>query len=134
MNTVRNNIFAFSTDGILRVSRAEMHTSILFEKNIVVSNGSPMYAMSYNGFFNQTIASGRNLYFDYARETLMLDQEGIQNDFETFTKRENMDLDSIVSDPLFKDPKNGDFTLDPNSPAFSLGFVPIDLSDAGVRK
>ena len=134
MNTVRNNIFAFSKEGLLRVSRAEMHTSILFEKNIVVSDGVPMYAMSHNGFFNQTIASGRNLFFDYGRETLMLDQEGIQNDFETFTKRENMDLDSLVSDPLFKDPKNGDFTLDPNSPAFSLGFVPFDLSDAGVRK
>jgi hypothetical protein len=37
------------------------------------------------------------------------------------------------ADPLFVDPRNGDFSLKPQSPAFQLGFRPIDLKQVGVR-
>ena len=48
--------------------------------------------------------------------------------------RQEMGLDkhSLEADPLFKDPLNGDFTLDENSPAFKLGFEPIDVSKVGL--
>lgn len=41
---------------------------------------------------------------------------------------------SIAADPMFKDPTNGDFSLDPASPALKLGFVPIDQSTIGLLK
>ena len=41
---------------------------------------------------------------------------------------EGMDRHSIVADPLFVDPENDDYRLQPNSPAFKLGFksIPVD--------
>ena len=38
---------------------------------------------------------------------------------------------SSVADPLFAAPRENDFRLQPNSPAFKLGFQPIDLSHVG---
>ncbi len=45
-----------------------------------------------------------------------------------------MDINSYYADPRFKDPENGDFNLDPDSPAFQVGFEPIDVSDVGPRE
>ena len=41
------------------------------------------------------------------------------------------DRNSIVADPLFVDPENGDYRLRPNSPAFKLGFKPIPVEKIG---
>ena len=46
---------------------------------------------------------------------------------------EGNDKNSIVADPLFVDPENGDFRLKPGSPALKMGFVPIDMSKIGLR-
>ena len=43
------------------------------------------------------------------------------------------DVNSIVADPLFANPENGDFSLKSESPAFDLGFKQIDLSVVGPR-
>ena len=44
------------------------------------------------------------------------------------------DRHSIVADPRFRDLAGRDFALAPDSPAWSLGFRPIDLSDVGPRE
>jgi hypothetical protein len=44
-----------------------------------------------------------------------------------------LDLHSVVADPLFVDPANGDFRLQPGSPALALGIRSIDLCDVGPR-
>ena len=44
------------------------------------------------------------------------------------------DLKSILGDPKFKDLKKFDFRLKKSSPAFKLGFKPVDMSDVGPRK
>ena len=43
------------------------------------------------------------------------------------------DRHSIVADPKCRDLANFDFTLADDSPAFDLGFRPIDMSDVGPR-
>ena len=47
-------------------------------------------------------------------------------------RADGIDEHSLAVDPMFKDPANGDFRLQPNSPALKLGFVPIDLSKIGL--
>jgi hypothetical protein len=42
-------------------------------------------------------------------------------------------MDSSIGDPLFNDPQNDDYRLKGQSPAFKLGFVPIDLGKIGPR-
>jgi hypothetical protein len=47
---------------------------------------------------------------------------------------DGVDANSLSVDPLFVDPEHGDFRLKPNSPALKLGFIPIDVSQVGLRK
>jgi hypothetical protein len=47
--------------------------------------------------------------------------------------KRGFEKNSIVADPMFKDPANNDYTLLPESPAFKLGFKQIDLSTVGLR-
>ncbi len=44
------------------------------------------------------------------------------------------DKHSVYADPLFADPAKDDYALRPDSPAFKLGFVPIDVSKIGPVK
>jgi hypothetical protein len=69
-----------------------------------------------------------NLYYDASGKP----PKFLALDFEQW-KAKGLDVHSIVADPLFVDPKKGDFQLDPRSPAFKLGFRPIDLSRVGIR-
>jgi len=43
------------------------------------------------------------------------------------------DRHSLIADPRFVDPADGNFSLKPGSPAFKIGFKPIDTSDVGPR-
>ena len=47
---------------------------------------------------------------------------------------DGVDKNSLAIDPLFVDPANGDFRLQPNSPALKLGIKPLDLSNVGLVK
>ena len=53
--------------------------------------------------------------------------------FETAIQAQGLDANSLIADPLFIDPANDDYTLNPESPAFDLGFKPIDTSQIGPR-
>jgi len=48
-------------------------------------------------------------------------------------RKRGFDEHGVTADPLFRDPAKDDYTLKPGSPALSLGFKPIDLSDIGPR-
>jgi len=42
-----------------------------------------------------------------------------------------MDRHSVIADPLFVDAENGDYRLQPDSPALKLGFKPIPVDKIG---
>ena len=53
------------------------------------------------------------------------------NNFAAWRKA-GYDTNGLVADPLFFDPAKRDFRLKPESPAIAAGFVPIDISRAGL--
>ena len=54
---------------------------------------------------------------------------------DTFTtwRERGFDRKSITADPLFVDFERDNFTLKDKSPAFRVGFSPIDMSTVGLR-
>jgi len=48
-------------------------------------------------------------------------------------KKEGYDLNSLIADPLFKDPRNGNYSVKENSPALSMGFKNFPMNEFGHR-
>ena len=71
------------------------------------------------------------IFYTKGKDMLITGLPGVDT-FEDWQKR-GFDTHSIIADPLFVDPENDDYSLKPESPAFKLGFKPIDLSTVGLR-
>jgi parallel beta-helix repeat protein len=128
MNTIRNNIFAFATLGQIIRTRMEQHLSFTFEHNIVYWTEGPLlgsnwkddkYKLDYNIYWNPKIPADSVRFAEW--------------DFAGWKAR-GQDVHSLIANPLFVDPEKGIFTLQQDSPAFKLGFKPIDLRGFGPRK
>jgi hypothetical protein len=125
-NLVRNNIFAFSQEGQIAVTRAEPHLSFTFERNIVYWDQGQL--LGYSGWKNGVkVVFRNNLFwhvggqpFDFAGKS-----------WDQWQAAGN-DSGSIIADPKFVDPKHFDFHLRPDSPAKQIGFEPFDYAKAGV--
>lgn len=125
-NRVRNNIFAFSQEGQVAVTRSEPHLSFTFERNIVLWNRGQL--LGYAGWKNGArVALRNNLYWR---------QDGQPFDFAGQTweqwRQAGRDEGSLVADPGFVDAAHFDFRLKPGSPAEKIGFQPFDYTQAGV--
>lgn len=123
-NIVRNNIFAFGRDCQLGCGQGKKNgLCFTFERNIIYFKEG--LAIRAPGEFN--FKFDHNLYWHTAGKPLFL---------ENFTfeqwQAKGLDQHSLVADPRFVNPEAGDFRLLPDSPAFKLGFQPIDISKAGL--
>ena len=138
MNTVRNNIFAFSKAEPIACSKPETHTGIVVERNIIITNGVPVYRVGYSEKDKdcaQMIFSSKNLIYDISKNVPQaLKMGGKEYTFEEVRGLFDLDIGSIVSDPMFEDMENRNFTLKVSSPAYKIGFKPIDIKDIGVMK
>ena len=126
-NVVRNNIFAFARDAQVQRSRPEPHPSFTFVTNIVYFDSGTL--LSGNLSDDHFVFDG-NLYFDARPEAKPGQLRVGPCTWEKWHERGH-DRHSVVIDPLFVAPQQNDFRLRPNSPAFKLGFCPIDLSRVG---
>ncbi len=124
-NVIRNNILAYSMDGQLQRSRVEDHLSFTFERNIVYWDDGELYTAG--SWKDDNVASRNNLYYDASGKPVMFHGKTL----EAWQKL-GKEPGSIVADPMFVDPKNGDFHLKPGSPATKIGFVPFDYGKAGL--
>ena len=123
-NIVQNNIFGPSEQHHLERTREEDHLSFTFRHNIFYIRGGKFL----NGnWFRPGYIFEQNLYWRADRKKLKF----LDLTFKQWQER-GQDLNSLVADPMFRDPDNGDFTLSPDSPAFKLGFRPIDMSEIGL--
>ena len=125
------------------LARSESHTSYILRSNIILSYGPPIYAGGYAYFVETPMAfdSDSNLVWSTNGKVL-----GAQNRFpsriyepdEALLSWEEWlalgnDKHTIIADPGFTDPDNGDFSLPEDSPAFQIGFKPFPLDEAGPR-
>jgi hypothetical protein len=148
-NTIRNNIWAFGQETQVSLGRIEAHNApfgsgaFTFERNIVIARGRPMFRgrprlpEENPGFW-----SDLNLFWDVAGDV----QVAVTSEYDALAqwklvhafswddwKALGNDRHSLVADPCFRDLGAYDFGLLPDSPAFGLGFEPIDMSDVGPR-
>jgi len=141
-NIVRNNIFANSKEQQLQATRAEDHLSFTFERNIVYwNNNGPLLKGKWK---EGRQLSRNNLYWNSAGNSVTFQGKPLAEWQRTpvlpppkETSRPpwavpGRELGSIVEDPLFVDPANNDFHLQPNSSALKIGFQPFDYTKAGV--
>jgi len=125
-NIVRNNIFAFAQLGQIIRTREEKHLSFIFERNIVYWNNGPLLGSNWT---NNQYFLDYNLYYNANEDTVKFKEWT----FEEWQKR-GQDVHSIIADPLFENPIEGDFTLKKKSPAIELGFTPINMNTVGPRE
>lgn len=144
--TVRNNIFALGRLQQLSRSRVEPHKSVFFENNIVYWKEGVLLDKNwrdkpYDFFFHPKNKSGMREVtstFDmdwnlYHNPTQVLSEVRFNKLSWAEWQAAGKDQHSVYADPKFVDPDHYDFTLQPDSPAFALGFKAIDLSSVGPR-
>jgi hypothetical protein len=130
---IRNNIFALSvTHQIWPFFEKRFN---IFTNNIIFYDRGELFIRHGEASFQQRVSAKESLgIWDY---NIYWHKDGADNirffrlDFEEWQSY-GMDKHSLIADPQFKDPFNEDFSLKPTSPAFKLGFKPIDTTNIGL--
>ncbi len=137
-NIIRNNIFAFGREAQARLSRGESHNAFTFQRNILLTDGVPFYTGGRRWKVeDKVIETDLNLFWDVSGTPLLCGSapHGLpQADYDMAGWQAlGYDLHSLIADPKCRDLSKFDFTLESDSPAWALGFEPIDVSDVGPR-
>lgn len=134
-NMIVNNIFALSAGGQFRVTRNEEHNELHLMRNIILSDNQPIYSTTVQGKFTDS----KNLYWDLKNGKNVISSTG--DSTKVFNQRLHKMVmktmgyytNGVYSDPIFRNPKDFDFTLADNSPALTeIGFVPWNYNTAGT--
>lgn len=143
-NIVRNNIFAFGNEAAFALSKAENCRALNVYNNIFYCKGKPVFTSGYGHNFSKrpdVLASDLNLFWDEDGRVNMVQEKThttarLDDTLTTLAQWQalGLDLHSIIADPGFADPANGDFSIPGDSPACKIGFKPIDISRVGPRK
>jgi hypothetical protein len=117
-NVVENNILALGDEAQLVRSSPHQKPSMHFRNNIVYWRDAFLLASNWDGF---NYEFDGNLYWDATRRPVRFGTL----DFDQWQSH-GLDRHSLIADPLFANPRGGDFRLAANSPAFAIGFAAID--------
>lgn len=124
MNTVRNNIFAYSGEAAMLVTRAETHLSVIFENNLVLTDGKPAFSLTCAQVAQGTVAVHGNVYCGEGTDHVCRD------DFHMSAQEAQscgFDTGSVWAEHPFVAPEQDDFTLR----CVPDGFVPFALPHTG---
>lgn len=131
-NLIRNNTFALGRRAQILRTRLAGRISFTFERNIVYWKEGPLLwgaAPGAGQWHEGKCQFDYNLYFHAGGEPVRFASWSLAQ-----WQQRGQDAHSLIAGPLFADPERGDFSLKPDSPAFKLGFKPIDLSTVGPRR
>jgi hypothetical protein len=125
-NIARNNIFGPILDPkapFFRCGRMEDHLSMTVERNIIYWGVGDLVDKTWP---TKNCILDNNLYWNAA---------GLPVKFKEMSfaqwQASGQDVHSIIADPVFANPDQGDFHLKPGSPAEKIGFKLFDYSKAG---
>jgi hypothetical protein len=127
-NTITNNIFAFGRQLQIRRQHGAPELSFTFERNIVYWSDGPLFISPLE---EGTYKFDDNLYYCTCGSIQIAEPRGSGLTYQQWQDK-GQDTHSVVADPMFVDPENGNFTLKPGSPASRIGFKPFDYSKAGA--
>ncbi len=128
MNTIRNNVFAYSGEELIVSTRDEMHPGIIFDRNILVTAGKTLMKCG-KGHGVQTVPSCRNIIYDVEREEpIVMAVADKKYNLKESQEILGQQMGSVVADPGFVDVVNCDFRLKDDSIAYEFGFIPIDTT------
>lgn len=130
-NVIQNNLLAFNSNHQVMRTRAEEHLSFSFLNNVVIHDAGTLLGSNWSGSTNQ-FRMNRNTYWDSRLGTNTAAYRFHREDWTRWQAR-GQDTDSLIADPLLKDPSRPELGLRPGSPAFRTGFRPIDLRNVGPR-
>jgi hypothetical protein len=132
-NMLRNNILASPGRAcVVRLRNDEPKSFSMFYNIFWMDGGTPFELRTmHNKPDNGKYVFDYNIYWSTKAFFILF-----HNYYPLALWREEFKQDehSIIVDPEFRDPKNGDFTLSPDSPAIAAGFKPIDTSRVGPQK
>ena len=147
-NQVRNNIFAFGRQGVARVAETWQAKrgnpegrAATYLYNIFVADGQPLYVVDFSSAPphapNDIFISDLNLFWDISGKIGKMIQAPWWKNVPAMSvdewKARGSDRHSIIADPMFRNLKTRDFTPGKDSPAWAVGFEPIDMSTVGPR-
>jgi hypothetical protein len=155
-NLVRNNIFAFGKQGQINHGRGNafrfyvnrcyndgaITCAFTFMRNIVITEGEPVFICGgvdeTGNYEKKNFISDCNLFYDISgKEIVTINRPHEKEATAAFNldqmRKLGLELHSIVADPKCADLAKRNFALKKDSPAFTLGFAPIDMSTVGVR-
>jgi hypothetical protein len=130
-NVIQNNVFALSDDALVNRSgdAGKLDQTGIFYRNIYYWRGDRSRLFHPDRWPNFDMVSDFNLYCDASGKPPRLASLSFAE-----WKQKGLDANSLVADPKFTAPDQGDFSLAPDSPAFRLGFRRIDLREVGPRR
>lgn len=137
-NTCKNNILALGDHLVSPTLRLGATFSLMLENNIFYTNGTPVYNLSGHSIGNGAFShfhSGNNLVCNANGEAAVManicETERSLSELQSIWR---IDCGSVEADPLFVNVKKRDFRLKDNSPAVTVGFVPIKGFPATEKK
>jgi hypothetical protein len=127
--TADNNIFAFN-------QRAQIERGgiggfeLTCRRNLIFyDTGKAAGDYGSDNYGRNVCVFERNLYWNGSGQPVLFGDRSFA-DWQAL----GHDKESLIADPKFVNPTNGDFRLQPDSPAARIGFEPWDLSNIGPRK
>ena len=123
-NIIRNNIFYNNIKAQLQATRVEEHLSFTFSNNIICHERGTLLSSNWGKIRLET---DNNCYWDSRTKDIRFGGQSFQQ-----WQQSGKDKNSIIANPDFVNPSEGDFKVRNKQMMRKIGFKEFDYSKAGV--
>lgn len=130
---VENNIFIGSGKNIPGKHVCMPENDDVYRRNIVVNFNSDVIWHGIRHDPKQMKELDYNCYFTPGRSTRWISNGSKLGQNIKSWQEEGLEVHSVIADPMFIDPANGDYRVKKESPALKLGFKNFPMNQFGVK-